>query len=134
MTQTGVVREVLGSGTALVSVRRQTACGHDCERCGGCGAQGGELTVRALTEVPVSPGDRVELEAGNRVLGLAALVYLVPVALFFLGYLLPDVPGEGVRTVCGVLGFLLGLLGALALDRRLRKSGRAVVHRIVRTL
>lgn len=37
MTQTAIVTAVSGDGRARVEVRRQSACGHDCERCAGCG-------------------------------------------------------------------------------------------------
>ena len=79
MTQIATVTAVPRPGVAVVSVARQTACGHDCEHCAGCGAQGGTVTVQARTEIAVSPGDQVELFSGKQVLGIAALVYLAPV-------------------------------------------------------
>ena len=63
-----------------------------------------------------------------------ALVYLVPVVLFLAGYLLSWLLPEGTRYLCGGLGFALGLLLAAAWDRRLRRSGQAVKHQIVRLL
>ena len=75
----------------LLSVARQTACGHDCEKCPGCGVQAGHLEVRAVDRVGVRPGDRVEVRSDNRkLLGMAALVYLLPVAMFLVGYFLGD--------------------------------------------
>lgn len=134
MTQIATVTAVPAPGVALVSVARQTACGHDCENCPGCGVQGTSITVRARTELPVEPGDRVELSSDSRVLSIAALVYLVPVVLFLAGYLLSWLLPEGARYLCGDLGFVLGLLLAAAWDRRLRRSGQAVKHQIVRLL
>ena len=133
MTQIATVTDVPGQGIAVVTVARQTACGHDCENCAGCGAQAGSVTVRARTELQVSVGDRVELYSDQRVLGIAALVYLGPVALFLLGYLLPSSLNEGLRILCGGAGFLLGLLGAVACDRRVRRRG-AVTYQITRRL
>ena len=86
MTQIATVTAVPEKGIALVTVARQTACGHDCEKCAGCGAQTGALTVRAQCPMEVSPGDRVELYSGKQVLAVAALVYLLPVALFLLAF------------------------------------------------
>lgn len=134
MTQIATVTAVPGSGVAVVTVARQTACGHDCENCAGCGAQAGAVTVRAETEIEVSPGDLVELTSGNRVLGIAALVYLGPVALFLAGYLLPAALSEGLRYLCGGAGFALGLLLAALYDRWARKKGRAVTYTITRRL
>ena len=134
MTQIATVMAVPAPGVAVVSVARQTACGHDCENCPGCGVQGTSVTVRARTELPVEPGDRVELASDSRVLPIAALVYLVPVALFLAGYFLTWALPEGGRYLCGGLGFALGVLLAVAWDRRLRRGGRAVTHQIVRRL
>lgn len=134
MTQIATVMAVPAPGVAVVSVARQTACGHDCENCPGCGVQGTSVTVRARTELPVEPGDQVELASDSRVLPIAALVYLVPVALFLAGYFLTWALPEGGRYLCGGLGFVLGVLLAVAWDRRLRRGGRAVTHQIVRRL
>ena len=132
MIQIATVTGVPAPGEAVVSVVRQSACGHDCETCAGCGAQGGSLTVRAVTEIPVAVGDRVEIYSGNsRVLGIAALVYLAPVALFLAGYLLSGALPETMRYRCGGMAFLLGMLGAVALDRLARRRG-GVVFRILR--
>ena len=133
MTQIATVASVPGPGTAVVSVVRQSACAHDCAECAGCGGKPGSVTVRAETDFPVSVGDKVELYSGGKVLGIAALVYLAPVALFLLGYLLPSALPEGERYLCGGLGFLLGVAAALWYDRRVRREG-AVSYRITRKL
>ena len=80
------------------------------------------MVIRASTAIPVAVGDRVEVYSSGRVLGVAALVYLGPVALFLLGYLLPAALPEGARYACGGLGFLLGLAGAAAPMRGLALS------------
>ena len=135
MTQTATVTAVPKPGFAEVTVARQTACGHDCENCAGCGAQAGAVTVLATTEVALVPGDRVELySSSGKVLPIAALVYLAPVALFLLGYLLPgEIPGWG-RALGGAIGFAAGLAGAIALDRHLRRSGGGVTYQVTRKL
>ena len=133
MTQIATVTAA-GTGEVEVTVTRRTACGHDCESCGGCGAgRAARLVVRAETELPLEPGDRVEICSGGGVLGAAALVYLGPVVLFLLGYLLPAALPEGARYLCGGLGFVLGLAAAVLCDRAVkRRSG--VGYRVVRKL
>ena len=134
MTQIATVTAVPSpfSGRVEVSVTRQTACGHDCENCGGCGAgQSVRLVVQAETELPLETGDQVEIYSDNRLLSIAALVYLGPVALFLLGYLLPAALPEGLRYFCGGLGFALGLASAVLCDRRMK---RAVNYRVTRKL
>lgn len=120
------------AGQVEVSVTRRTACGHDCESCAGCGAgTNPTLVVRAETELPLETGDRVEIYSDNRLLGAAALVYLGPVALFLLGYLLPAALPEGVRYVCGGFGFALGLALAVLYGRGMK---RGVRYRVTRKL
>ena len=133
MTQIATVTTAPEEGIAWVTVARKTACGHDCEKCAGCGAQAGAVTVRAACSLEVSPGDLVELYSGKQVLAVAALVYLAPVVLFLLGYLLPVGVRESVRYLLGGVGFVLGLLAAVACDRRVR-GRNAITYQIVRKL
>ena len=132
MTQIGTVTALPGgNGQVELTVRRQSACGHDCAGCGGCAGQ--ELVIHAGTDIPLALGDRVEVYSGGGVLGIAALVYLGPVALFLLGYLLSDGAAEAARYLWGGAGFVLGLAGAAVCDRRLKKR-RAVTYRVTRKL
>ncbi len=129
MTQIATVSAVM-EDAVLVTVERKTACGHDCENCGGCGATPGRFAAWADAGVEVSPGDMVELESGS-LLGYAALVYLVPVALFLAGCMLPF--SQPVRYLCGGAGFALGIALAVLCDRKVRKN-RSIRYRIVKKL
>ena len=133
MKQIATVTQVLGDGLAQVSVVRRSACAHDCENCSGCGAKTTKVTVCAKCDIPVAPGDTVELYSDNRVLGYAALVYLVPLILFIVGYVCPSDVEEVVRYLCAFAGLLLGVLIAVVCDRRVRRS-RAVMYQIVRKI
>lgn len=133
MKQIATVIRLIGSDTAEVAVARETACGHDCENCGGCGAQGSSISVRAKTDIPLCPGDRVELFSDNRVLGFAALVYLLPIILFFTGYLLIPNLAEGLRYLCGGVGFAFGIGMAILCDRAVRRRN-AVTYQIIRKI
>ena len=130
MTQIGTVTALPGGdGQVELTVRRQSACGHDCAGCGGCAGQ--ELVIHARTDIPLALGDRVEVYSGGRVLGIAALVYLGPVALFLLGYLLSAGAAEAARYLWGGAGFALGLAGAAGGDRP-RRNRRAVNNTVNR--
>ncbi len=141
MKQTATVTALPGRGVAEVTVARQTACGHDCENCAGCGAQAGSFTVRARTDIDLSLGDKVEIYTGQKVLNAAALVYLVPVLLFLVGYMasgflyqyLTATLVEPARYACGGLGFVLGLLLAVAYDRSIRRR-QAITYQVLRKL
>ena len=130
-----VVR-LLGDGRAEVTVTRQTACGHDCSKCGGgCSELTAreDVTVTAVNPIHAAVGDLVTVEtATSGILGAAALVYLAPFALFFLGYFLTRGllhAGEGICLAVGGAGFALGIFLAVLLDRRVRRN-RSLVFRI----
>ena len=129
MTQNGVVTRLLEGGRAEVAVQRSAACGGRCDGCETC-ICAPELRVDAENTVRAGPGDRVILESGTGgVLGAAALVYLVPVLLFFLGYGAGAVLGlgEGLCVVTSLLGAALGAgLAVLAGRRRRRIEFRIV--------
>lgn len=142
MKQIATVTALPGRGVAEVTVARKTACGHDCENCAGCGAvDAGSFTVRAHTDISVALGDKVEIYTDQKVLSAAALVYLVPLALFLLGYMatgfLYQVVAahmvEPLRYACGGLGFVLGLVIAMVYDRYMRRK-RAITYQILRKL
>lgn len=134
MTQSAVVKRRLGENRVEILVRRVSACGHDCEGCGGCPSMVREPEVTAVAEdtLGTEPGQRVQVESSTRrVLGLAALVYLLPFAAFFAGYFLLSGATDGVAALSAIGGFLAALLGVcLPLDRFLRRR-RAVTFRIV---
>ena len=135
MTQTATVEQVLGNGRVRIAVARQTACGHDCENCAGCGAQAG--TIRAVAEDPlgVCVGDRVEVASDDkRIIGIAALVYLLPLAAFFLGYALGTLVGGAVwHAVITVFVTAAGCIPAVIYDRRTRRQGgiRFTIQRVL---
>lgn len=133
MKQIATVVRIVDENTAEVIAARQSACGHDCENCSGCGSQGTGLTVRAVGDIPVAPGDKVEIFTDNRVLGYAALVYLLPIVLFLAGYLVFPSLSETIRYLCGGAGFAVGIGAAVLCDRLVRRRG-AVSYQIIRKM
>ena len=135
MVQTAKVTRVLEDGRAEVAVKRQSACGHDCSKCGGgCSELMVSSTVAVIAANPVRAhlGDTVRVESSTGgVLGAAVVVYLVPFLLFFLGYFLTAAAGlgEGISASVGVVGFALGVVIANLTDRQVRKR-RAISFQI----
>lgn len=85
MRQRMTVRQTFPDQTAEVFCQRETACGHACTDCGMC--PGAEIAVRAKNPLGAAPGDSVWVETDTGpVLGAAAVVYLVPLALLAAGY------------------------------------------------
>lgn len=125
MTQIATVEEVLDGGRVLIAVARQTACGHDCETCAGCGAQAGTVRTVAQDGVGVAVGDKVEVTSDNRrIIGVAALVYLLPIVTFLLGYGIGSVIQHPVwHFLLTVLWTAAGCIPAVLYDRKVRRDG-----------
>ncbi len=142
MKQIATVTALPGKGVAEVTVARKTACGHDCENCAGCGAvDAGSFTVLAQNDLELRLGDKVEIFTDQKVLSAAALVYLVPLVLFLVGYMttgfLYRVVAaslvEPLRYACGGLGFVLGFVLAMIYDRHMRRR-KAITYQVLRKL
>ena len=125
MTQIATVEKLLPGGYAEISVPRKTACGHDCEECAGCGVNGAAVKAKARNTVGARPGQKVVVESDTKnMLGIISLVYLTPVVLFLLGYLLTwFLPSEGMRYAAASVAFVVGIIPAILYDRRVRRQG-----------
>ena len=124
MTQIATVERILDNNHAEISVPRKSACGHDCEECAGCGVTGAAVHAKASNPIGAQPGQKVVVESSTqKMLRIVALVYLTPVVLFMLGYLLTVSLPLGARYAIAAAGFVVGILAAVAYDRRLRRQG-----------
>lgn len=125
MTQIATVEKILDGAYAEISVPRKSACGHDCEECAGCGVTGTAVYTRAKNTVGARPGQKVVVETNTqKMLGIIALVYLVPIVLFLVGYFASQgLSSEGARYGAAGAAFAAGLIPAVLYDRHLRKQG-----------
>ena len=123
MTQIATVEKLLPGGYAEISVPRKTACGHDCEECAGCGMTGAAIHARARNDVGAQKGDKVVVESSTKkLLGVVALVYLLPVVGFLLGYFLSEGLAEGWRYAIAIGAAALSFLASVAYDRKARRE------------
>ena len=123
MTQIATVEKDLGGGYAEVSVPRKSACGHDCEECAGCGMTGSAIKARARNDIGAQPGDKVVVESSTKkIFGVVALVYVLPVVLFLLGYFLSEGLAEGMRYAIAVATFVVSFIPCVLYDRHARKK------------
>lgn len=129
MTQTVRVLKNLPDGTAQVVHVRQSACSGDCHKCSGCGAAQETLMLTAQNPIGAQTGDLVTLESrSGPVLAAAAALYILPLALFFLGYLMGALLWErGALTAC--LAFAAGIALSVLYDRKMAKK-RSTVYTI----
>ena len=124
MTQIATVEKLLPGGYAEISVPRKSACGHDCEECAGCGMTGAAIRARAKNNADAQPGDKVVVESSTKkLLGVVALVYLLPVVGFLLGYFLTEgLMTENWRYVTALAAAALFFLLSVFYDRHARKN------------
>ncbi len=118
MTQIATVEKKLDAGFVEISVPRKSACGHDCEECAGCGMTGAAIHARASDPVGVKPGDKVVVQSETKkLLGVVALVYLLPVVAFLLGYFLSEGLAEKVRYIIAIAAAAAAFLPSIFYDR-----------------
>ena len=113
-------------GTAQVAHVRQSACSGDCHKCSGCGAakQTVILTAQNPIDAPVGAVVVVQSETAP-VLAAAAMLYMMPLGLFFAGYLLGSILWQR-GGLCGLAAFALGIAGAVVYDRLVMKKKNTV--------
>lgn len=135
MQQKAKVIAVLPDGRATVSIKRESACGHDCTSCGACGASTRPIVAEVINEIGACVGDNVCVESKtSRILGLAVLVYVVPIVLLLLFYALASsiFKTEWASIPGALLGLVLGVLIAIPVNKREAKKG--AVSTIVRVI
>ena len=126
MTQIATVERIIDTDHAEISVPRKSACGHDCEECAGCGVSGAAVHAKAANPIGALPGQQVVVESSTqKMLGIVAFVYLIPVALFLAGYLLAALVtvSVAVQYTIAIAAFLAGIGFAVLYDRRLKARG-----------
>ena len=107
-------------GTAQVLVIRESACSGDCHKCSGCGAAKESLLFDAVNSIGASVGDMVIVRSeSGPVLKGAAVLYMVPLLLFFVGYFIGGGWGGGI-------GFLAGIAIAALYDRKVAAKQNTV--------
>ena len=144
MKRTAEVLEIKGDN-ALISVRRSSMC-EGCEKQGGCGSScaAGELlgaektmTAWASNEIGARVGDTVEVETeSTTVLRYAAVVFLFPILLFYLFYLIGTSLGmeETAAMLFGLaVGSVISAVVVWIVDRIKQKKGKHDI-RITRIL
>ena len=134
MEQQAQVIRIVSDATARVAVKRKSACSGDCHTCHGCPHPDEIVMVDADNPVGAQKGDTVIVRSDTgRVLKLAAMLYLMPLVLFFLGYFL--VPGgSGPRLGAGGAAFAVGIAICVFVSRSMKKNDREMHFSIVRVL
>lgn len=127
MEQIVRVREAHSNGTATVFLQRESACSGDCHKCSGCGAAKETIVFDAQNPIGARRGDLVVIESKTGpVMKAVGAFYVLPLLLFFAGYILGSFWGLGV--LFGCLGFVGAIGLCVAYDRKFAKEEQ--VHTI----
>ena len=126
MEQVVRVQKCEPDGFAQVLHIRQSACSGDCHKCSGCGAVQEKLLLTARNPIGAQPGDRVVIRAKTGpVLAAAAMLYMLPLILFFVGYAVFAAAWQR-GALGGCLAFVLGILLAAVYDRKVVRKQKTV--------
>jgi len=126
MEQLVRIKSIRDDGTAQVIRVRESACSGDCHKCSGCGAAQQTMIFEAVNAIGAKPGELVTVEAkSGPVLAAAAVLYVVPMVLFFLGYLLGALLWEK-GALMGCIAFAAGIALAAVYDRKVVRKQNTV--------
>ena len=126
MEQLVRVREVYANGTAQVVCVRESACSGDCHKCSGCGAAKETILLTADNPIGAGVGDLVNLRSETGpVLKAAAVLYMMPLVLFFAGYAAGAALGLS-GALFGGLSFVLSIALIVVYDRRMAKQDKTI--------
>ena len=129
MEQVVRVKQCHSDGTATVICLRESACSGDCHKCSGCGAAKETILLEAENPIGARTGELVTLRSATApVLKAAAVMYMLPLVLFFAGYGLGEMWNAGgpVGGICFVFAIAL----AVVYDRKVVKKQKTV-HTII---
>lgn len=126
MEQKVKVISVDPDGTAKVIHLRESACSGDCHKCSGCGAVQQAMILTVKNPLGAVPGQFATISAATGpVLAGAAVLYLMPLVLFFAGYLVGEsLWQQGMWG--GGIAFVLSILLAVLYDRLVVKKKNTV--------
>ena len=126
MDQIVRVKKVYENGTAQVICIRESACSGDCHKCSGCGAAKEAILLTVENPIGAGVGDLVNIRSETGpVLKAAAVLYMLPLVLFFAGYALA-VALDQSGALFGALAFVLSIVFIVVYDRRMAKKENAI--------
>ncbi len=129
MEQVVRVRQTNNDGTAQVIRIRESACSGDCHKCSGCGAAKQTMLLTAVNAIGAKNGELVVVQTESApVLWAAVMLYIIPLLLFFVGYLIGAVLWQTGAPV-GLAAFALGICLAAVYDRKVLRK-RDIIYTI----
>lgn len=136
MSETAVILSAEGE-IAKVQIERSKSC----SQCGACSiGRGNKMTGQAINKVGAKKGDMVAVELKGSVVNIAAIVYLLPLVMFFSGYWIfskfvsKQAAGESAGIIGALLFLVISYFFVVLYDRNARKKGTCllVIKKILR--
>ena len=126
MDQIVRVKQIYEDGTAQVICIRESACSGDCHKCSGCGAAKEAILLTVENPIGAGVGDLVNIRSETGpVLKAAAVLYVLPLVLFFAGYALAASLDQS-GALFGALAFMLSIVLIVVYDRRMAKKENTI--------
>ena len=126
MDQIVRVKQIYEDGTAQVICIRESACSGDCHKCSGCGAAKEAILLTVENPIGAGVGDLVNIRSETGpVLKAAAVLYMLPLVLFFAGYALAAALDQS-GALFGALAFVLSIVLIVGYDRRMAKKENTI--------
>ena len=126
MDQIVRVKKIYEDGTAQVICIRESACSGDCHKCSGCGAAKEAILLTVENPIGAGVGDLVNIRSETGpVLKAAAVLYMLPLVLFFAGYALAAALDQS-GALFGALAFMLSIVLIVVYDRRMAKKDNTI--------
>ena len=126
MDQIVRVKQIYEDGTAQVICIRESACSGDCHKCSGCGAAKEAILLTVENPIGAGVGDLVNIRSETGpVLKAAAVLYMLPLVLFFAGYAMAAALGQS-GALFGALAFMLSIVLIVVYDRRMAKKENTI--------
>ena len=126
MDQIVRVKKIYEDGTAQVICIRESACSGDCHKCSGCGAAKEAILLTVENPIGAGVGDLVNIRSETGpVLKAAAVLYMLPLVLFFAGYALAAALDQS-GALFGALAFVLSIVLIVVYDRRMAKKENTI--------
>ncbi|MBR4990274.1 MAG: SoxR reducing system RseC family protein [Oscillospiraceae bacterium] len=126
MDQIVRVKQIYEDGTAQVICIRESACSGDCHKCSGCGAAKEAILLTVENPIGAGVGDLVNIRSETGpVLKAAAVLYMLPLVLFFAGYALAAALDQS-GALFGALAFMLSIVLIVVYDRRMARKENTI--------
>ena len=130
MTNYATVTKLMPNNTAEVAVTRLTACGGNCGSCEGCMC---DSEVRTIADNPLGakPGQKVVIESrSSKVYGAVLMVYIMPIVLFLMGYLIAMALGASEGLCIAVSFAALALSAVILVLSQKKKKENTITFKI----